>query len=199
MILACCNAKPAEGALTWVLTVIQSLYFFCTHFLFDCYLTRDHSLLIATYCQFTCLTERYFLLILLVHCVWFCLVICFSIFCIIPFVLVAWSDWCFCLDLLPAYSLLPFGIPLCMLKDLTATLVLTLCLPYRICGVFWAKTAHTHCGDIRDLFYILWKGIIVLFMLTCFGIYSTQKKKKKTPWHMVLLLVHIAYGISVNS
>ncbi len=24
-----------------------------------------------------------------------------------------------------------------------------------ICQVFWAKTSHTHSGDIRDLFYIL--------------------------------------------
>ncbi len=27
-----------------------------------------------------------------------------------------------------------------------------------ICWVFWAKTSHTHSGDIRDLCYILWKG-----------------------------------------
>jgi len=27
-----------------------------------------------------------------------------------------------------------------------------------ICGVCWDKTSHTHSGDIRDIFYILWKG-----------------------------------------
>jgi len=26
-----------------------------------------------------------------------------------------------------------------------------------ICGVFWAKTPHIHFGDIKGLFYILWK------------------------------------------
>ncbi len=63
----------------------------------------------------------------------FCLFACLSITWIIPFVLVAWSDWCLCLDLLPACSLLPFGLTLCMLTDWTATLVLTLCLSSRTC------------------------------------------------------------------
>jgi len=44
---------------------------------------------------------------------------------------------------------------------------------------FWAKTSHRHSGDIKGLFYILWKGH-----------YTTRdrKKKKKTSRNCNLLL-----------
>ncbi len=56
-----CNAKPAEGALTRVLTVLHSLYFY-THFLFVAFISMLAGWACAKYCQFTCLTERYFLI-----------------------------------------------------------------------------------------------------------------------------------------
>ncbi len=56
-----CNAKPAEGALTRVLTVLHSLYFY-THFLFVAYISMLAVWFCAKYCQFTCLTERYSLI-----------------------------------------------------------------------------------------------------------------------------------------
>ncbi len=55
--LCCCNAKPAEGALTRILTVLHSLCF-SSHFLFGTFISMlafwDH----AKYCQYYCLTER---------------------------------------------------------------------------------------------------------------------------------------------
>ncbi len=51
-----CNAKPAEGALTRILTVLHSLCF-SSHFLFGTFISMlafwDH----AKYCQYYCLTE----------------------------------------------------------------------------------------------------------------------------------------------
>ncbi len=43
-------------------------------------------------------------------CAWFCLFTCLPITWIIPFALVAWLDWCLCLDLLPACSPFAFCI-----------------------------------------------------------------------------------------
>ncbi len=43
--------------------------------------------------------------------------------CTLPLCSDAWSDWCFCLDPLPALSLLSLFLPLCMTNDLLASLV----------------------------------------------------------------------------
>jgi len=69
-----------------------------------------------------------------------------------------------------------------------------------ICGVFWAKTSHTHSGDIKNLFYILWKGhytspLMGKLAKCSYNIFLLAGKKHsnvKTVW-----LHHILYNLTI--
>ncbi len=53
-----CNAKPAEGALTQILTVLHSLCF-SSHFLSVAFISMLAFWACVKYCQYSCLTKRF--------------------------------------------------------------------------------------------------------------------------------------------
>ncbi len=127
-----CNTKPAEGALTRVLTVLHSLYFY-THFLFVAFISMLAIWACAKYCQFTCLTERYFL----IFSAWLlCMILPSSLF-------IDYLDYPPCFGYLiglmfllrPIACLLTlaFWISLLYVDRSDCYFVLTLCLPSRMC------------------------------------------------------------------
>lgn len=128
-----CNGRPAEGALTQILTVFHSICFFTTHFLFGGFKARDSS---HTFCKVFSgnLPYRAFLWLSCLSVLRMILPVYLTTdYLIIPSVLISWLTWCLCLDLLPVCSPLSFGLTLCMSTDWTVTLVLTLCLSSCFC------------------------------------------------------------------
>ncbi len=129
-----CKAKPAEGALTRVLTACCSLCFLYWHFLFGGYKPDTEHMagceVVPVYLPYRSFSIVYSAWLSVYYSAWlFWLLISW----ICPFALFTWLDWCLCMSLLPAYWLSSFVLPLCMSTDSTVTLVLTLWLTSRFC------------------------------------------------------------------